>query len=108
LFLGIGGELGQLADIYASPGDPLFYLHHAQVDRLWWKWQKLNLKRRLKEIAGPDTQFAGPYDFNHTGIAYENITLSYPLQYRGLVDDVEVKDVMNIKAGVLCYDYDSE
>jgi len=22
-----------------SPNDPLFFLHHANVDRLWWKWQ---------------------------------------------------------------------
>ena len=21
-----------------SPLDPLFWLHHAQVDRLWWEW----------------------------------------------------------------------
>ena len=19
--------------------DPLFYLHHANIDRLWWKWE---------------------------------------------------------------------
>jgi len=23
-----------------SPADPIFYLHHAMVDRLWWEWQK--------------------------------------------------------------------
>ena len=22
-------------DIYVSPNDPLFYLHHAYIDRLW-------------------------------------------------------------------------
>lgn len=25
-----------------SPNDPVFYLHHAMVDRLWAKWQKLH------------------------------------------------------------------
>ncbi|EMT71726.1 hypothetical protein FOC4_h10017105, partial [Fusarium odoratissimum] len=29
---GIGGVMGE---IDASPGDPLFYLHHGFVDRLW-------------------------------------------------------------------------
>ncbi|KAI5798769.1 hypothetical protein FPQ18DRAFT_366119 [Pyronema domesticum] len=53
--LGIGGELGTIADVYSSPGDPLFYLHHAQMDRLWWKWQQMDPERRLKDIAGPDT-----------------------------------------------------
>ncbi|CAD6886120.1 unnamed protein product [Tilletia controversa] len=34
-----------------SPNDPVFFLHHANVDRLWWLWQKgLSLKdtRRFK------------------------------------------------------------
>ena len=25
----------------ASPGDPIFWLHHAQVDRLWSRWLQL-------------------------------------------------------------------
>lgn len=25
-----------------SPGDPLFYLHHCMVDRIWAVWQKIN------------------------------------------------------------------
>ena len=24
----------------SSPSDPLFWLHHATIDRLWAKWQK--------------------------------------------------------------------
>ncbi|KAJ9086305.1 hypothetical protein DSO57_1005583 [Entomophthora muscae] len=31
----IGGEFSG----YASPGDPLFYSHHAFVDKLWFDWQ---------------------------------------------------------------------
>jgi tyrosinase len=23
-----------------SPNDPIFFLHHANVDRIWWKWQQ--------------------------------------------------------------------
>ncbi|KAF8246821.1 Di-copper centre-containing protein [Wilcoxina mikolae CBS 423.85] len=102
--LGIGGELGIMADIYASPGDPIFYLHHAQVDRLWWLWQKQNLKKRLRDIAGPDTQFAYPFDFKGPK-PYKNITLEYPLKMGGLVEDVQISDVMDVKSGVLCYDY---
>jgi hypothetical protein len=26
------------ADLYTSPGDPAFYLHHGQIDRLWDFW----------------------------------------------------------------------
>lgn len=29
-----------MADLMNSPADPLFWLHHAQVDRIWSQWQK--------------------------------------------------------------------
>lgn len=32
--------------------DPLFYLHHANLDRLWAKWQKLN-PENVWAVAGP-------------------------------------------------------
>ncbi|KAJ3215346.1 hypothetical protein HDU67_000561 [Dinochytrium kinnereticum] len=35
---GIGCDFG---NFYFSPNDPLFYLHHAFVDKVWWKWQNL-------------------------------------------------------------------
>ncbi|KXH40506.1 hypothetical protein CSIM01_13881 [Colletotrichum simmondsii] len=50
---GVGGLYGVLTDAYASPGDPLFYLHHANMDRLWWSWQSKNLSSRLTDISGP-------------------------------------------------------
>jgi tyrosinase len=35
----VGGTMG---NIMVSPADPLFWLHHAQVDRLWSVWQATN------------------------------------------------------------------
>jgi tyrosinase len=29
----IGGDGG---DVFSSPNDPAFFLHHAMVDRVWW------------------------------------------------------------------------
>jgi tyrosinase len=40
----IGGDPG--ADPFISPGDPAFYLHHSQVDRVWWIWQMLDFTNR--------------------------------------------------------------
>jgi len=31
---------GTMADILVSPADPLFWLHHANIDRLWSLWQR--------------------------------------------------------------------
>ncbi len=35
----VGGTMG---NIMVSPADPVFWLHHAQIDRLWSIWQTLN------------------------------------------------------------------
>jgi tyrosinase len=34
-----------------SPADPIFFLHHAWLDRLWWQWQSRD-PARLTEIGG--------------------------------------------------------
>lgn len=36
----------------SSPGDPIFYLHHTWLDKIWWDWQAQDLPRRLTEIEG--------------------------------------------------------
>ena len=33
----------------------MFYLHHAQIDRVYWIWQNQDLPARLSEIAGTIT-----------------------------------------------------
>ena len=39
-------------DLFTSPGDPAFFFHHAQVDRMWTLWQNLNVTERGREIGG--------------------------------------------------------
>jgi tyrosinase len=45
-----------MLDPIASPGDPLFYLHHAWLDKLWADWQAMDLPRRLTEMGGNNVQ----------------------------------------------------
>ncbi|KAJ2996614.1 hypothetical protein NUW58_g917 [Xylaria curta] len=52
---GHGGVLGTMINILLSPGDPVFYLHHGYLDRLWWEWQSRNLSMRLTDVAGSNT-----------------------------------------------------
>ena len=35
----VGGGLGQMSYPRYSPFDPIFYLHHCNIDRLWAMWQ---------------------------------------------------------------------
>lgn len=45
-----------MTDPIASPGDPIFYLHHTWLDRLFWQWQSLDLPARLTEMGGGNIQ----------------------------------------------------
>ncbi|KAM5350402.1 hypothetical protein ACJ41O_006907 [Fusarium nematophilum] len=105
--LGIGGDTGELSDMYSSPGDPIFFLHHANIDRLWDKWQRLDWPTRRSDISGPDTQYAYPY--NYFGDRdYHNVTLDYEMNFGNLIPGrqyVTVKDVMDIQGGRFCYKY---
>ncbi|EPS41920.1 hypothetical protein H072_4142 [Dactylellina haptotyla CBS 200.50] len=106
---GIGGTLGTMGDLYVSPGDPSFWLHHANLDRVWWSWQKLNYPARLTDMGGPSC-IMDYYDANKSPPqACANITLSQPMNL-GFADKIKpfvgvtVKDVMNIFD--MCYDYE--
>ncbi|KAJ3947877.1 uncharacterized protein N0V96_002114 [Colletotrichum fioriniae] len=45
---------GDASDLYSSPTDPTFFLHHTMVDRVYWIWQALHLWEAF-EIAGTIT-----------------------------------------------------
>lgn len=33
----VGGTMGWIS---TAPADPIFWLHHCNIDRLWWQWQE--------------------------------------------------------------------
>lgn len=41
-------------DTISSPGDPVFFLHHAWIDKIWRQWQTGDLATRLDVIGGPN------------------------------------------------------
>ena len=43
-----GGDPG--GDPMCSPGDPIFYFHHAMLDRLWWIWQMQDPETRVNAV----------------------------------------------------------
>jgi len=52
----VGGDMATAA----SPSDPLFWLHHANIDRLWVRWQKKHpgAKRpNMNETLRPNSLF---------------------------------------------------
>lgn len=89
-----------MGDLYASPTDPIFFMHHANLDRVWWSWQLRNPWSRLTDISGPINLM----DYNNTKGG--NVTLDFPMSLGFNAENVTVGETMNIKGGLFCYDYD--
>ncbi|KAK4215184.1 hypothetical protein QBC37DRAFT_419802 [Rhypophila decipiens] len=95
-----GGHFGQGGmglDTFASPGDPAFWLHHGQVDRMWSLWQGQNPRNRTLQTAQTGTAFNNPPS--------ANVTLN-TLVDAGIVGEKKsVKDVSSTIDGPFCYMY---
>ncbi|KAK4237182.1 putative tyrosinase [Achaetomium macrosporum] len=93
-----GGDPG--GDLFASPGDPAFWLHHGQIDRVWWIWQNLNPAKRTQVIAGTLTVNNSPPS--------RNGTLNDIIDLEVNAAPLKIKDVVStvgIGGGPLCYVY---
>ncbi|KAI8802012.1 hypothetical protein BJ742DRAFT_834780 [Cladochytrium replicatum] len=78
-----GGPTGYMSDVAHSPHDPLFMMHHAQVDRIFAMWQKEN----------PNSPYPNPTEV----LSSTDITLS----------TWTAASVWDITAPPLCYSYDT-
>lgn len=95
-----------MGDKDTSPGDPIFFLHHNYIDRLWWQWQAANPDSRMYDISGQT--------FNTTYLTEEGIdapetaemSLDYVLNLSDILEDIETVEIMNVQNGLLCYEYD--
>lgn len=90
---GLGGDA---SDLFSSPNDPSFFLHHAMVDRVYWIWQALHA-RQANTIAGtitvnnsPPSRDALVTDMVHMG----NLASARP-----------IKDLLSTLNGPFCYMY---
>ena len=74
------------------PADPIFFLHHAMVDKVWWQWQQRDPQNRT---------------FAYKGLRNDgrNATLDDVLPMLGLAPDAVVRNYMDTKGGTLCYTY---
>ncbi|KAI5854711.1 hypothetical protein BZA05DRAFT_434947 [Tricharina praecox] len=103
-FIAGGPKAG--ADIYLGPVDPLFYLHHANIDRIWWEWQARNIEERTAEITGPlrPQPFLFPEE-DYADFPDANITLEWPLEMGRLAGPVKTREVMDIRQNIFNYQY---
>jgi len=75
--------------------DPLFFLHHTQLDWLWWQWQRDGAQRgRWEEYNGPSRA--------HSDVP---ASLNDVLPMKGLAKDIRVRDILSTQSDLLCYEY---
>jgi len=92
---GIGGNPG--GDVFTSPGDPAFYLHHAQIDRIYWLWQLLDFPNR-QNVWGTGTLLDQPPS--------PNVTVNDSIDISPIAGPVQIKNLLNTVTGSpLCYVY---
>ena len=53
-------DFSYISDAATAPRDPLFFLLHCNVDRLWAKWQKKNNRFNPAQAASYDNAFPSP------------------------------------------------
>jgi tyrosinase len=58
---------GTMSRIPTAPADPVFWMHHANIDRLWWEWQQTHAGANPNLIgAGPDSPVMDPWAYTES------------------------------------------
>ncbi|KAJ3565331.1 hypothetical protein NPX13_g7549 [Xylaria arbuscula] len=109
---GHGGVNGLMVDVALSPGDPIFWLHHGYIDKLWWDWEALKVPARLTEVSlqtiGGNNTARGKSDpawVNYFGDNGTTTTLNHALTSHGLVPNATIADVMDIGGDYVCAEF---
>lgn len=107
--VGIGGNTGDLSNVNSSPGDPLFWCHHANLDRIWALWQAKDWPARKSDFSGPRKEWAKPFNIvaGQPEVISEQATLDDELKYGELTAAIKIRDVMDINCkDILCVRYE--
>ena len=108
----VGWDMGRMT----SPNDPIFFLHHCQIDRIWAKWQETHPGTANYNPAGSGG--AGhrpndpmwPWDGNASGVglAQDGTTpLDDLIPNYAQTDIVRTTDVLDHREMGYCYDDES-
>lgn len=94
----LGGGPSQLEDFHSSPNDPIFFIHHGMIDRVWTIWQNLDINGRQNIISGTSTLANDPPS--------DPMQLSDMIPFGFVADDQTFGDLMDTFAGPYCYRYE--
>lgn len=115
---GYPGSDGTGADVWTSPLEPLFWLHHTNLDRIWWDWQQKqpdykfqiggSMVPRYANVFGRDSDFnfePGPVSFR-TPVSLGDLPATYNNATLGqLLSTIGEKTPDGNHESFLCYVY---
>jgi tyrosinase len=81
-----------MQDTYAAPADPVFWLHHAFIDRNFRIWQNSDVRTRTTTVGGVDE-------------SGRRLSLDYSIALGGVREAVRIRDLLDTTGSVLCYKY---
>jgi tyrosinase len=84
--------------------DPLFFLLHCNLDRLWHSWQQHNPANKYA-VGGREIQNFLLYNTCPTGTG-PLVTKGTKLYLANMGPNSTIGDVLDIRKGGLCYDYE--
>lgn len=96
-----GGHYGvglSMADQFASPSDPAFYLHHGMIDNMWAQWQLQDPHVRTYALSGTVTTLNNPPS--------ANATVDTVISFGFLDEPRRLGDLMDTREGGYCYRYE--
>ncbi|KAG8733898.1 hypothetical protein FRC12_018712 [Ceratobasidium sp. 428] len=97
---------GDMSNPSYSPNDPIFFLHHANLDRIWAKWQAQS-SSNANAYGGGSVQDLDHYPQYPLG-QDPPVTTASTIPTSGLeATDPTVADVMSTQGGYLCFTYSS-
>lgn len=98
----IWGDPG--GDVYVSPNEPAFWLHHGQLDRHWFQWtnyQEKELAKRTSEYDG-GTNWMNPNSAKGKPTDLQWLDVVAPKGMNGIAS----KELFSTTAGPFCYIYE--
>lgn len=86
-----------LQDLFSSVQDPVFFLHHAMIDRVWATWQAGDERRRRYAVNGTNVLMNPPWA--------TKVTLGMAMEFGILDRPRRIHEVMSPRQHGYCYRY---
>jgi tyrosinase len=96
-----------MTNLWTSTNDPLFWMHHTELDRLWAIWQGTNATR-LADLAAPiEMSFGQLLKLGKKVTKTNKQTMVWMGQFPPSLAIGRIADTQNRDgSGVLCYKYE--